>query len=153
MPADGRGDLTRCLTLILLTWRIWWDSNNASRWQMGFNSAFKGLNNQHSHMQTHVWINTPRNSLYTIRQKRKFSAFLTPILLSTKWCLFHNLIFTVQIKLTLFINPALQFKHQTSHLKVMHKYSSYNDIHAENNGLLQSEAHNTMQHKNSYICK
>jgi hypothetical protein len=33
-----------CLTLILLTWRIWWVANNASRWQMGFNSAFKGLN-------------------------------------------------------------------------------------------------------------
>jgi len=31
------------LTLILLTWRIW-SANNASRWQMGFNSAFKGLN-------------------------------------------------------------------------------------------------------------
>jgi len=24
------------LTLILLTWRIWWASNNASRWKMGF---------------------------------------------------------------------------------------------------------------------
>jgi len=35
---------TCILTLILLTWRIWWDPNNASRWQMGFNSAFKGLN-------------------------------------------------------------------------------------------------------------
>ena len=31
------------LTLYLLTWRIWWAPNNASRWQMGFNSAFKGL--------------------------------------------------------------------------------------------------------------
>ena len=31
------------LTRILLTWRIWWAPNNASRWQMGFNSAFKGL--------------------------------------------------------------------------------------------------------------
>jgi len=31
------------LTLILLTCRIWWDPNNASRWQMGFNWAFKGL--------------------------------------------------------------------------------------------------------------
>ena len=30
-------------TLILLTWRIWWAPNNASRWQMGFNSTFKGL--------------------------------------------------------------------------------------------------------------
>jgi len=24
-------------------WRIWWASNNASKWQMGFNSAFIGL--------------------------------------------------------------------------------------------------------------
>jgi hypothetical protein len=31
------------LTLILLTWRKWW-SNNASKYQIGFNSAFKGLN-------------------------------------------------------------------------------------------------------------
>jgi hypothetical protein len=34
------------LTLILLTWRIWWAPNNASKWQMGFNSAFNGLNLQ-----------------------------------------------------------------------------------------------------------
>jgi hypothetical protein len=32
------------LTLILLTWRIWWAPNNASRWQIGFNSALKVLN-------------------------------------------------------------------------------------------------------------
>jgi hypothetical protein len=31
------------LTLILLTWRIWWAPDNASKWQMGFNSMFKGL--------------------------------------------------------------------------------------------------------------
>jgi hypothetical protein len=30
------------LTLILLTWRKW-TPNNASKWQMGFNSTFKGL--------------------------------------------------------------------------------------------------------------
>jgi len=30
------------LTLILLTWRKWW-ANNASKQQIGFNSAFKGL--------------------------------------------------------------------------------------------------------------
>jgi len=36
-------DVMLILTLILLTWRIWWASTNASRWQMGFNSAFKGL--------------------------------------------------------------------------------------------------------------
>jgi hypothetical protein len=32
------------LTLYLLTWRIWRAPNNASKGQMGFNSAFKGLN-------------------------------------------------------------------------------------------------------------
>ena len=31
------------LTLILLTWRRWWTPNNASKQQMGFNSAFKEL--------------------------------------------------------------------------------------------------------------
>ena len=28
----------------LLTWKIWWAPNNASKWKMGFNSAFKGVN-------------------------------------------------------------------------------------------------------------
>jgi hypothetical protein len=31
------------LTLILLTWTKWWAPANASKWRMGFNSAFKGL--------------------------------------------------------------------------------------------------------------
>jgi len=34
------------LTLILLMWRIWWAPNNASKWQMGFNWAYKELNGQ-----------------------------------------------------------------------------------------------------------
>jgi len=47
------------LTLILLTWRIWWAPNNASRWQMGFNSEFK------------VWIQCQRNVLLS---REHFSA-------------------------------------------------------------------------------
>ena len=31
------------LTLNPLTWKIWCAPNNTSRWQMGFNSAFKGF--------------------------------------------------------------------------------------------------------------
>jgi len=31
------------LTLNTLKWKIWWAPNNASRWQMGLNSAFKEL--------------------------------------------------------------------------------------------------------------
>ena len=34
------------ITLILLKWRIGWAPNNTRKWQMGFNSAFKGLNNK-----------------------------------------------------------------------------------------------------------
>ena len=31
------------LTIYLLMWRMWWAPNNASKGQMGFNLAFKGL--------------------------------------------------------------------------------------------------------------
>jgi hypothetical protein len=37
------------LTPILLTWRIGWAPNNASKWQMGFNLAFKGLSIERLH--------------------------------------------------------------------------------------------------------
>jgi len=36
------------LTLNLLMWRIWWAPNNASKWQVGFNSAFKELATHHA---------------------------------------------------------------------------------------------------------
>ena len=39
MLANGGWDLT----LILLTWTIWRAPTNASKWRMGFDSAFKGL--------------------------------------------------------------------------------------------------------------
>ena len=45
-----RKDVSCCwLTLILLTWRIWWVPNNVNRWQMGFNSAFEGLKSLSRH--------------------------------------------------------------------------------------------------------
>ena len=43
-----RKNVTCVLTLNPPTWKIWWAPNNASRWQVGFNSAFKGL--------TSVWV-------------------------------------------------------------------------------------------------
>ena len=42
-----------CLTLILLTWTIWRAPTNASKWRMGFNSAFKWL------IQEVCYIHTP----------------------------------------------------------------------------------------------
>jgi len=43
IPCPQSHCLRSILTLILLMWRIWWASINASKWKMGFNSAFKGL--------------------------------------------------------------------------------------------------------------
>jgi len=42
------------LTLILLMWRIWWAPNNASKWQMGFNSAFKVLMRYFAETSDHI---------------------------------------------------------------------------------------------------
>ena len=44
MLANGGWGLIQRLTLILLTWTIWRAPTNTSKWRMGFNSAFKGLN-------------------------------------------------------------------------------------------------------------
>ena len=38
-----RAQMSSYLTLFVLTWRIWWAPNNATKWQMGFNSQFKAL--------------------------------------------------------------------------------------------------------------
>jgi len=46
------------LNLALLTWRIWWAPNNASRWLLGFNSVFEGLN--------HLLLLSSSNLLTTI---------------------------------------------------------------------------------------
>jgi len=46
MLANGRWDLIRRLTLNLLTTTIVAPPSNASKWQMGFNSAFKLLRHE-----------------------------------------------------------------------------------------------------------
>ena len=43
MNVEYRVAFINLLTLILLTWTIWRAPTNASKWRMGFNSAFKGL--------------------------------------------------------------------------------------------------------------
>ena len=43
------------LTLILLTWSIGWAPNNAKKWQMGLNSAFKGLK-IHPDLPISIWV-------------------------------------------------------------------------------------------------
>jgi hypothetical protein len=51
--SSNQRDIVSCLTLILLTQRIGWAPNNASKGQMGFNSAFKGLNDWY---QRKLWV-------------------------------------------------------------------------------------------------
>ena len=53
------------LTLILLTWRIWWAPNNASKRQMGFNWAFKGLKYfiQRMHTSKKTLLRIPRRNI------------------------------------------------------------------------------------------
>jgi len=66
------------LTLILLTWRKWWAPNNASKWQMGFNSAFKELiyyslsavhvsGDVFAHHQEHLTVFTASGNIHQCR--------------------------------------------------------------------------------------
>ena len=54
------------LTLILLTWSKWWTPNNATKWQMGFNSAFKGLIFQTWWNNLNIWKQIIRMFVYTL---------------------------------------------------------------------------------------
>ena len=44
----------RPLTLTPLTWKIWWAPNNTSKWQIRFNSEFRGLNWTYKKLQMRV---------------------------------------------------------------------------------------------------
>ena len=57
------------LTLILLTWRIWWAPNNACKWQMGFNSAFKGLSKHVQLIENEHQCLRAVSQLYIVRTK------------------------------------------------------------------------------------
>ena len=57
--------LRSILTLNPLTWKIWWAPNNASKWQIGFNSAFKGLISSsrlclRGQVVSFCWISAPK---------------------------------------------------------------------------------------------
>ena len=54
------------LTLILLTWRKWWAPNKASKYHMGFNSGFKGLNIKNSNIRRTCGTNADRRNAYRV---------------------------------------------------------------------------------------
>jgi hypothetical protein len=79
------------LSLILLTWRNWW-ANNAGKWQMGFNSAFKGLRMGGAQtlfplhafvMRTGTTSNFERT--YTLIHSTKFSHLHVCVSFMTPW--------------------------------------------------------------------
>jgi hypothetical protein len=51
-------------------WKIWWAPNNASKWQMGLNSAFKGLISvpalQHNSALNYLLYAPPPVSIHTL---------------------------------------------------------------------------------------
>jgi hypothetical protein len=67
------------LTLMPLMWRIRWAPNNASKWQFGFNLAFKGLNKASQQSGT---SSLQLLSCTTIGRKKEVSAFKKCILLN-----------------------------------------------------------------------
>jgi hypothetical protein len=68
----------RSLSLILPTWRIW-RASNASKWQMGFNSAFKGLSSSLCRFLTStlpspsILLNTHFSDTLSLRPSRNVS--------------------------------------------------------------------------------
>jgi len=71
------------LTLILLMWRIWWAPNNASKWQMGFNLAFKRLRlcavSRYLHLcglWMGTWVLTIINQIFPLHESRNLLKYL-----------------------------------------------------------------------------
>jgi hypothetical protein len=94
------------LSLTLLTWRIWCSPNNASKWQMGFNSAFKGLLLSHFN-ETWIFstdfeiilknkisrnsVREPNCSTQTDRQRDEANSFFSAILRTRPKRILHKL--------------------------------------------------------------
>ena len=62
------------LTLTPLTWRIWWAPNNVGKWQMGFNSALKGL----IEYVVHSWHQQ------MLLRRKQIQPYITPICTSDR---------------------------------------------------------------------
>jgi hypothetical protein len=91
------------LTLILLTWRIWSAPNNAIKWQMGFNLAFKGLNDMRTsvaqgHYAGHAaWFDSDIRTFNSARhavvlgQLEVFAVMFCTFYITYFLCIYHEL--------------------------------------------------------------
>ena len=74
ISANWKIKLQNCTsTRILLTWTIWRASTNASKWRMGFNSAFKGLRSRTGIMEKCCY-----NSRSAVFEDRNISSLSQP---------------------------------------------------------------------------
>jgi hypothetical protein len=89
------------LTLIMLMWKIRWPPNKGSKWQMGYNSAFKGLN-WLKYSRSCSWSYCTRLSLFMSCSSQdaevSFNMFTVPIIQSNIYNKFRNVvIFTTRL--------------------------------------------------------
>ena len=90
MLANGGWDLT----LILLAWTIWRAPTNASKWRMGFNSAFKGSNRFKLKEQMQKVEIKVKVKLFARRSEVYMNPFLLYVLDAVEWLLFRPCHFT-----------------------------------------------------------
>ena len=76
---NSRAYFSTELTLILLKCRIGWAHIKASKWQMGFNSAFKGLNVPQAHLVRDMMI------MWTVLGLNSATVKRVSLLQNTNW--------------------------------------------------------------------
>jgi len=152
------------LTLILLTWKIWWGSNNARKWQMGFNSAFKGLNCSFNFSRKILekilkyqisWKSVQSESRFSMQSEGQtgrhdnantclLSIFQTPPQISSKMWPVHK---AVTYRRTVRYEPTLGMSPERSHLPA--SQHSVSDMHSSNpvrQNILTFDSQETARH-------
>ena len=79
------------LTLVLLTCRIWWALNNASKWQMGFNWAFNWLICKNVNLYVKIFCCTALP--YLLKHRRIFDirvTHLVQVIFKTNKCTIYT---------------------------------------------------------------
>ena len=101
-------------------WRVWWAPTNASKWQMGFNSAFKGLMNFTVNYQEQFWTNSAVR-ITNIRSKFHLCEQITNLNFFQKraYCAY-----SLSCRIPVLVNVKARFKPQLSRDLNTHSFYS-----------------------------